>query len=325
VILIDRRAWLRQVLLIRGTSLSMTWKRVALATAVAIVVTVIHTQRGGLMIDLSPLPFTLIGLALSIFLGFRNNTSYDRFWEGRKLWGQLVNVSRSFTRQLLTQIGPRMRDAACDHDGSEVEAAELDAVRQARHDLVYGLIAYVHALRHHLRDEDNLAELDGLLPAALIVSLESEINRPLAITAWMGEQLRVLYDRGWIHPMHLPVLEASLTEITAVQGACERIKSTPIPASYTVLIHRIVVLYCVGLPFGILATVGTMTPVVVAIVAYAFYGLDAVGTEIEDPFGLDPNDLPLSALSRMIEVNLRQRLGEQQLPGLLEPVDGILQ
>jgi putative membrane protein len=330
VILIDRRAWLRQLLLIRGTSLAWTWKRVALATGVAIVVTLFHEQRGSHQIDLSPLPFTLIGLALSIFLGFRNNTSYDRFWEGRKLWGSLVNVSRSFTRQLLTLVGPRMVEATSDHDAGEVEQAELQAIR---HGLVHALIAYVHALRHHLRDEDALAELDGLLPPALLASLETEINRPVAITQWIGEQLRGLYDRGWIHPMHLTVLEASLTEITAVQGACERIKSTPIPASYTVLIHRIVVLYCVGLPFGILSTVGTMTPVVVAIVAYAFYGLDAVGTEIEDPFGLDPNDLPLSALSRMIEVNLRQRLREhgehgehgEQLPALLEPVDGILQ
>ncbi|PRQ07621.1 bestrophin family protein [Enhygromyxa salina] len=323
MILIDRRAWLRQLLLIRGTSLVWTWKRVSLATGVATIATVLHQLHGGSSaIDLSPLPFTLIGLALSIFLGFRNNTSYDRFWEGRKLWGSLVNVARSFTRQLLTLVGPRMVDANCDHRAGVGEAAEMQAVRHA---LVHALIAYVHALRHHLRDEDGLEQLHGLLPPELLASLASEHNRPVAITQWIGDQLRGLYDRGWIHAHHLTVLEASLTEITAVQGACERIKSTPIPASYTVLIHRIVVLYCVGLPFGILSTVGTMTPVVVAIVAYAFYGLDAVGTEIEDPFGLDPNDLPLSALSRMIEVNLRQRLGEQELPPLLEPVDGILQ
>jgi putative membrane protein len=193
-----------------------------------------------------------------------------------------------------------------------------------RSELVHGLIAYVHAFRHHLRDEDTLAELDGLLPSELQASLAAEVNRPVAILQWLGDRLRELYDRGWIHPMHLPALDASLTEITGIQGACERIKSTPIPASYTVLIHRIVALYCLGLPFGIISTVGVMTPVVVAIVAYAFYGLDAVGSEIENPFGYDPNDLPLTTLSRMIEVNLRQRLGEDQLPPLLEPVDRIL-
>ncbi|MCA9700641.1 MAG: bestrophin, partial [Myxococcales bacterium] len=267
--------------------------------------------------------FSLIGLALSIFLGFRNNTGYDRFWEGRKLWGALVNVSRSFTRQLLTLVGPRMIDARGDHALSADERRELVDTRRA---LVHAMIAFVHCFRQHLRNEDDLGELAPLLPAELLEQLKHEHNRPLAISQWLGDQLRGLYDRGWIHPMHLPVLEASLTEITGIQGACERIKSTPIPASYTVLIHRIVLVYCLGLPFGIVSQVGIWTPEVVALVAYAFYGLDAVGTEIENPFDYDPNDLPLSTLSRMIEVNLRQRLGEapEQLPPLLEPQDGIL-
>ena len=322
MIIIDRESWLSQVLLIRGTSLSVVWKRVALATLVGIGVTVPHELTGLFDANLTPLPFTLIGFALSIFLGFRNNTGYDRFWEGRKLWGAMVNVSRSLTRQLLTMVGPRMIDAAGDH---RVEGAEDGELRAIRHELVHALIAYVHAFRHHLRDEDGLAELEGLIPAELHARLGDELNRPLAILQWIGDRLRALYDRGWIHPMHLPVLEASLTEITGIQGACERIKSTPIPASYTVLIHRIVALYCLGLPFGIVSSVGALTPVVVAIVAYAFYGLDAVGSEIENPFGYDPNDLPLTTLSRMIEVNLRQRLGEDELPPLLQPVDGILQ
>jgi ion channel-forming bestrophin family protein len=322
LIIIDRESWLSQVLQIRGTSLSVVWKRVALATLVGIGVTVPHEIWGTFHSNLTPLPFSLVGFALSIFLGFRNNTGYDRFWEGRKLWGAMVNVSRSFTRQLLTMVGPRMIDATGDHQAAANEREELERIR---HELVYVLIAYVHAFRHHLRDEDALAELDGLVPAELRARLRGEINRPVAILQWIGDRLRGLYDRGWIHPMHLPVLEASLTEITGIQGACERIKSTPIPASYTVLIHRIVALYCVGLPFGIIGSVGALTPVVVAIVAYAFYGLDAVGSEIENPFGYDPNDLPLTTLSRMIEVNLRQRLGEDHLPALLEPVDGILQ
>ena len=124
--------------------------------------------------------------------------------------------------------------------------------------------------------------------------------------------------------MHLPVLEQSLTDLTDIQGACERIKSTPIPSSYTVLIHRIVALYTFSLPFGIVDAVGIATPVVVAIIAYAFFGLDAVGEEIEEPFGTDINDLPLSTLSRMIEINLRQTLGEAEVPDVLRPVDGVL-
>lgn len=314
MIIIERKSWVYQILRIRRALPAVVARRVAVTTAVGLAVTLLHELLNAFAFNLTPLPFTLVGVALSIFLGFRNNTGYDRFWEGRKLWGSMVNVSRSLTRQLLTLVGPRT-----------IEGGERDELARVRHELVYALIAYVHALRQHLRDEDALSELDGLLPPELHRSLAGELNRPIAILQWMGDRLRGLYDRGWIHPMHLPVLEGSLTQATDIQGACERIKSTPIPASYTVLMHRIVALYCLGLPFGIVASVGALTPVVVAIVAYAFYGLDAVGTEVEDPFGSDPNDLPLSALSRMIEINLRQRLGEQQLPPMLQPVDGILQ
>ena len=115
-----------------------------------------------------------------------------------------------------------------------------------------------------------------------------------------------------------------MTTLTDLQGACERIKGTPIPFSYTTLIHRIVAFYCYGLPFGLVSSVGAFTPVVVVVVSYAFFGLDTVGDEIEQPFGTDANDLPLAAISRTIEVNLRQRLGETDLPPLLRPVDEIL-
>ena len=121
------------------------------------------------------------------------------------------------------------------------------------------------------------------------------------------------------------MLETSLVSLTDIQGACERIKSTPIPYSYNTLIHRIVAVYTYGLPFGLVSDVGIMTPVVVLVVSYAFFGIDTVGDEIEQPFGTDPNDLPLSAISRTIEVNLRQRLGETELPPMLRPVNEMLQ
>src|SRR5690606_37389193 len=104
-----------------------------------------------------------------------------------------------------------------------------------------------------------------------------------------------------------------------VQGGCERIKNTPIPWSYTVLMHSIVAVYCFALPFGLVQTTKLLTPIVVALIAYAFLGLDAVGDELEEPFGHDYNDLPLTALSRTIEVNLLQQLGETELPPLLTP------
>lgn len=309
-----RYSWLRLLLKYRGTALPRMRGRLAFTTALAIAVTVIDLKIRYFHPDLTTLPFTLIGLALGIFLGFRNNTSYDRFWEGRKLWGSLVNTTRSLTRQILTLVNEREGG-----DGKDDEA-----IVAFRREMIYRVVAYVHAFRLHLRDQDKLEELEPLLPASEIEALQGEINRPIAILQSLGHRFRDAHLRGWIHPMHVPVLEQSLTALTDIQGGCERIKSTPIPLSYTSLIHQIVALYCLSLPFGIVKTVGAFTPVVVGIVGYAFYGLDAIGDEIENPFGTDANDLPLGALSRMIEVNLRQRLGEADLPPLLKPKHGVL-
>ncbi len=310
--MIEKRSWFRSLAAVRGTSLQRTRLRLFVTVVFATAVTVLY-ESGQVGATLSTLPFSLVGVALGIFLGFRNNTSYDRFWEGRKLWGQLVNVSRSLTRQIQMMVGPL--------PGEALDATQRTAVHR---ELVHRIVGFVHVLRHHLRDEPDLEDVRGLLGDDEIEALASESNRPAAVSARTGARLRELWDRGWIHPMHLPVLEASLTEMTGIQGGCERIKATPIPASYTILIHRIVATYAFALPFGIVDTVHGWTPVVVLLITYAFYGLDAIGDEIEDPFGYDDNDLPLSTLSRMIEVNLRQRLGETKLPPMLGPEDGIL-
>jgi ion channel-forming bestrophin family protein len=314
-----RYSWLRLLLRYRGTALPRMRGRLALTTLLAVVVTAIDLNVGYFHPDLTTIPFTLIGLALGIFLGFRNNTSYDRFWEGRKLWGSLVNTTRSLTRQILTLVHeprPEAKDAPGEPDSEELAAY--------RKEMIYRIIAYVHAFRFHLRDQDKLVELSPFLDAAELSALRSEVNRPVAILQSLGHRLQDAYRRGWIHPFHVPVLEQSLVALTDIQGGCERIKSTPIPLSYTSLIHQIVALYCFALPFGIVKTVGVFTPVVVGIVAYAFFGLDEIGDEIENPFGKDPNDLPLSTLTRMIEVNLRQRLGETELPPLFKPRGGLL-
>jgi putative membrane protein len=314
--IVQQKNWIQLILTIRGSALSSIIWRVLLVTSVAAAVTLLHLEYEVFEVSMTPLPFTLIGLALSIFLGFRNNTSYDRFWEGRKLWGRMVNVSRSLTRQLLTLV----------NSPSTADESERKETSATQHELVYHVMGYVHAFRQHLRNQWQPNELEPFFSASELESLEIEKNRPVAILQLIGNKLQTLYQKGHIHAYHLPVLEQSLTEMTTVQGACERIKSTPIPFSYTVLIHRIVAFYCFALPFGIADKVGLLTPLVVAFVSYAFFGLDAIGDEIEEPFGLHTNDLPLSALSTMIEVNLRQRLGETELPALHQPTKhGLLQ
>ncbi len=318
-------SWIRTVFTVRGSSLTRTWGRLLLVTVFATLVTYLHDTYGLLHTNLTVTPFSLIGLALGIFLGFRNNTSYDRFWEGRKLWGRVVNASRTLTRQVLTLVGPAGSSVAyrtCAIDDGTVDPE----VRALHHRVVRRAIAYVHALRLHLRSDRSLDDLKAYLEDEELADLVGESNRPIAILQRIGAELRVAWDRGLISEFHLPTLEATLTELAGVQGGCERIKATPIPYSYNILLHRIVFVYCFALPLGLVSIegLGQYTPIVCLLISYAFFGLDAVGDEIEDPFGEDINDLPLATITRMIEVNLLERLGEEDLPPFLEPKDGVL-
>jgi putative membrane protein len=306
-----RPPWLALVLTYRGAALERIRARLLAVFLVALGATLAADHFHVLRTTISLVPFTLIGLALSIFLGFRNNTSYDRFWEGRRLWGALVNVTRSFARKTSVYLAPASLEDA-------------PAVDELRRELVHRTIGYAHALRMQLRASFDWGELAEHLPLSEIATLREQRNVPIAILQGTANRLRDAHASGRIHSFHLPALEQSLSELTDIQGGCERIKNTPIPFSYTVLIHQIVAAYCFALPFGLVETLHGWTPIVVLLVAHAFLGLDAVGDEIEDPFGTDPNDLPLATLCRMIEVNLRQSLGEREVPELLLPVDRVL-
>ncbi len=305
----DKVSWVRLLFHFRGSSFMETWPRILAVTVVAIIVTYVELYYHIQEYTLTTTPFTLIGVALGIFLGFRNSASYDKFWEGRKLWGALVNTSRNLTRQ------------ACFVIDSSHDAEELQHFREV---LVKRLIAYVHALRCHLRNEETAEEIKKFLPSEDWTSVVESKHRPLAILQLLGRDLAVARDRRWLSERSFPFMDAQLNELTNILGACERIKNTPIPFSYSVLIHRIVASYCLALPFGLVETTGVLTPVVVLLISYAFFELDAIGDEIENPFGLQPNDLPLTAISRNIEINLLELIGNPDRPEALKPENDIL-
>ncbi len=291
----------------QGSALSQIWPLLLVVLALSSVLTWAHRHYDLSWLDLTTTPFQILGLMLAILLVFRNNACYDRWWEGRKLWGQLVNESRSYARLVLTLI-----------DGDDPE------VRVMQRSLVYRAIAFVHALRLHLREQPRWEELGMFLPAAERQGLVTERNKPMAIVHAMAERHRSALDRGWVDVFHLPMLERISSRFLDIQGACERIKNTPVPLSYTELTHRVVALYVVALPFGLLQTTHEFTPLVTTMMAYAFLGLDVIGSQLENPFEEDPHDLPLSQLSRMIENDLRARLGETDLRADLAPDQGVL-
>ena len=305
----DRPSGFKMFLLLRGSILPRILPSLLATTLIATVVTMTHGDLFALKITLTTIPFSLIGLPLAIFLGFRNNAAYDRFWEGRKLWGELVHKSRSWSRQCQSLIA-----------GTEPAHARL-GLTDTRVRMVYRAIAFAHALRCHLRDAKAVPELQNLLLPAEWQQLGASSNKPDFLMQQMGADLGQCLKDGRIDACLAASLDDTLSALTAAAAGCERIKGTPIPFSYTLLLHRTAYLYCFLLPFGLVDTIGFMTPFVVAIVAYTFFGLDALGDEIEEPFGMDANDLPLDALCRAIEINLRESLGDDLVPAPLAPVD----
>lgn len=249
-------------------------------------------------------PFTLLGLVLSIFLSFRNSACYDRWWEGRKLWGQLVFESRSLARQVQVLLAD-------------------DAPRRQR--IGYLTTAFAHALAARLRARDVALVAVPWLDEEQRGQLAQRGNVPDALLAMTAAELAQARCEGALDSILYVQLEERLHAMSSIQAGCERILTTPLPFAYTLLLHRCAWMFCVLLPFGLASSLGWATPVLSAVLAYAFFGLDQLGEEMEDPFGLEPNDLPLDALVRTIEIDQLDALGERPLPTPLLPQGYLLQ
>jgi ion channel-forming bestrophin family protein len=308
----ERPNGLQLFFIVRGSIIPRIKWPLCVTVLLATVVTMTHGILFRLKITMTPIPFSLIGLALAIFIGFRNSASYDRYWEGRKLWGELIIMCRSLTRQILTFVS-----SEGEHSSNRPPFEHGDA----RTRMVYRLIAFAHALRHHLRDSEPLEGLREYLIEEEAAQLKLAHSKPLFLLQHMGYDLRRWLENKKVQEYFAASMDANITSLTTVLTGCERIKNTPIPFTYNLLLHRTAYLYCFLLPFGLVDSIGFMTPFVVGIVSFTFFGLDALGDEIEEPFGVLPNDLALSSMSRTIERDLRAALGEINLPEPLLPVN----
>ena len=297
-----RPNWFRMLLIVRGSVLPAILPQLLITLAFAVIVTLLHGRIFVWKVSLTFVPFSLIGLTLAIFLGFRNNTSYARYWEARVLWGELLNDTRSLARQSLTLI-----------DGSTQSRV-----------FVHRLIAFVHALRHQLRGTDPDPDLQRWLSESECASLQGARYKPSAILLMAGEWLREQRQKGLLAAPLAQAMEVHMGHLSDALGGCERIASTPIPFTYAVIIHRTVYVYCLLLPFGLLDSIGAMTPVIVTFIAYTFFALEALSSEIEEPFGTEPNDLPLDAMAEGIQTTLLELLGERDLPAAPKPVNYVL-
>jgi len=296
MIIRPRHHWFRLLFVWRGSVLSDIIGRLVLVFAVSVFSVLSRDWWMSAHADsaLSIPPFTLMGVALAIFLGFRNSVSYERFWEARKQWGGLLVVARSLVRQVASSLpGP----------GS----AEL------RHRVVRLVAAFAYALKHQLRDTDATADLALRLDPELLATVGAARFRPQLILLALARSLAEARRRGEMSDMQLQSIDKSLNVLADTSGACERIASTPIPYTYRVLMNRTVMVYCLLLPVGLAPSVGWVTPLIATFVAYTFLALEVIGEQIEEPFGTEPNDLALDAMCHTIELSICEMEGVEPL------------
>ncbi|MGD9722282.1 MAG: bestrophin family protein [Pirellulales bacterium] len=271
----DRKDWIRNVFAYRGTALRRAGIRVIVMTLYAVVVQAgyeLGSTVAGMdftnFFGLNPAQHAVLGSLLGFLIVFRMNASNNRYWEGRSSWGQIINASRNLVR-----VG-----VAHTHDGGELS------------DLVAG---YVISLRRSLQGNMDMEETEVFLPEDLRRQAERFGNPPtavaFAISAWIERQ----YRQGQLEAQLVRHMEDQLSTMVDAQGACEKIRKTPLPFVYVVMIKQLIVVYLLTLPFAVGKECGWWSPVVMAIVSLGLFGMEEAGVETEDPFGTDENCLDM--------------------------------
>jgi putative membrane protein len=294
-----------------GSMLRYVARSLAMLFAFDMAVALIYVYGGWTGIAMPHIPLTIFGGVLGVIIGFRNNSSYQRWWEARTLWGHIVNHSRSLARQALSL--PIAGDQA-----------DCFARREQQRQIVLLQIAYVHSLRCHLRGVSPWTELETLLPDYDWGMARSQRNVPLYIQKQIADILLVWLEQGWIDTIRWAAFDQTLSALMNAQGGAERIKNTPLPKQYDFFPQLFVTIYCILLPVGMVANLRLMTPIGSTLVGFIFLALDEIGRDLENPFENDEHDVPLTSISRTIEINLKQLLGETELPEAVEPVNGVL-
>lgn len=300
--------------------IAVSWKAVLCYGLVATCCFVLYD-----ILDLAylKLPFGIagtLGTALAIILAFRNNASYDRWWEARKIWGGIVNYSRTFGRQVTTMLTTQFLDKDLDSE----------AIFTMKKEMIYRHIAWLNALRIQLRKQDLWEEsIKPFVVPTEYDQLMNNKNRATQLVQKQGKKLQTLREKGIIEDFRHMQIDNTLTEFYNLQGKCERIKNTPLARQYDYFPKIFMGLFVLLFPFSVIEPLSNqgvpwlVIPLTMA-VGYVFYVIRRIGEFNEDPFENRITDTPMTALCRTIEIDLREMLGETELPPKIESVDGFL-
>ncbi len=277
--------WLQIAFQYKGSVISSIYKRVIGCGLFGVSVSLLYYLK--LPVSQPILGTIIPSIVLGLLLVFRTNTAYDRFWEGRKFWGSIVNNVRNLARQILVSID---------------EISPKD--KENKINVLYLLVAFAVATKLHLRSEPVNNELEELMSSSKYFKLINMNNPPLEIAFWIGDYLQRQHSRNCLNSYQLISIQELLNNLIDNLGGCERILKTPMPLAYSIHLKQLLLLYCLLLPFQMVQSLEWWTGAVVALVSFTLFGIEAIGLEIENPFGYDANDLPLDAICHTMKRNI---------------------
>lgn len=281
----EKKQWFQLAIQLKGSVVPAVMGRTFVCGGFGLLIALLHYFNWP--VSLPFLASLIPNIVLGLLLVFRTNTAYDRFWEGRKLWGNLVNTTRNLARAIWIGIAddvPRDRS-------EKIQALKL-------------LVAFAVATKLLLRQEPLNSELEALLTPEQYQKLQRMNHPPLEVAFWIGDYLQQQYQREKLNVHQLVSMNRLLELLVDALGGCERILKTPMPLAYAIHLKQLLLLYCLSLPFQMVSNLGWWTAPVVSLISFTLFGIEEIGIEIENPFGRDANDLPLDAICNTMLRNI---------------------
>ncbi|MGI2908296.1 bestrophin family protein [Tolypothrix sp. VBCCA 56010] len=287
-----KKLWLREIFRFQGSVIPGILERSLFCAAFSILISFLYFIK--LPVAQPVLGSVIPSIVLALLLVFRTNTAYERYWEGRRLWGSTVVTIRNLAWQIWVAV-------------DEVEPGD----RERKITALRLLSAFAICDKLYLRYEPASDELKPWVSVSQYRVLQNSQNMPLEIAGWLGDYLQQQYKRGLLTNYQLATMHTLINKLIDDVGGCERILKTPIPAAYVIHLNQLVLIYCLILPFQFVKDLGWWTGLFVAIVSFALFGIEQIGVEIENPFGYDYNDLPLDKICQTIQNNLEEFIASQ--------------
>lgn len=281
----ERLHWFKIALQLKGSVIPAIYPRVIFCGMFGLLISFLNYFN--LPVSYPIFENVIPSIVLGLLLVFRTNTAYDRFWEGRKCWGSLVNNVRNLARQIWVSVVEQ---------NSQDRKQKVLALRL--------LVAFAVATKLHLRSEPVNTELKQLMSDNFYFKLKTMNNPPLEVAFWIGDYLQQQHNRDCLTTYQLTAMQDLLNNMVDNLGGCERILRTPMPLAYAIHLKQLLLIYCLLLPFQMVDRLGFWTGGIVALISFTLFGIEEIGIEIENPFGYDPNDLPLDTICHTMKVNI---------------------